>query len=145
MSSILLFWIGLAIGFVILELLTATFYGLSLALASCIVALHIYFSGDTVFQILHAVIFVFSSAVFAFLLPKYLVSHTPDMPQGMDQYIGLTRSVKKIGTDLKISLDGVEYLIESDNQVSAGDKVEIMGHHGVSMKVKKLIKPMAKK
>ncbi len=87
MSSILLFWIGLAVGFIILELLTATFYGLSLALASCIVAIHIYFSGDVVFEVLHAVIFVLSSAVFAYLLPKYLVSHTPDTPQGMDQYI----------------------------------------------------------
>ncbi len=145
MSSILLFWIGLAIGFIILELLTATFYWLSIALASGIVAFYIYFSGDTVFQILHAVIFVFSSAVFAFLLPKYLVSHTPDTPQGMDQYIGLTRSVKKIGTDLKISLDGVDYLIESDDEVNIGDKVRIIGHHGVSMKVEKLMKPMAKK
>lgn len=97
MSSILLFWIGLVVGFIILELLTATFYGLSLALASAIVAFLVYFSGDTTFEILHAVVFVFSSAFFAFLLPKYLVSHTPDTPQGMDQYIGLTRSVKKTG------------------------------------------------
>lgn len=97
MSSLLLFWIGIAVGFVILELLTATFYGLSLALASAIVAFLVYFSGDTTFQILHAVIFALSSAIFAYLLPKYLVSHTPDTPQGMDQYIGLIRSVKKAG------------------------------------------------
>lgn len=140
MSSIFLFWIGLAVGFVILEILTATFYGLSLALASCIVALHIYFAGDTVFQVLHAVIFVISSAVFAYLLPKYLVSHTPDTPQGMDQYIGLARSVKKTGWDLKISLDGVDYLIDSDDEINAGDKVKIIWHHGVSMKVEKVNK-----
>lgn len=137
MSSILLFWIGLAVGFIILEILTATFYGLSLALASCIVAIHIYFSGDVVFEVLHAVIFVLSSAVFAYLLPKYLVSHTPDTPQGMDQYIWLTRSAKKAWWDLKISLDGVDYLVDSDDEITAGDKVIIVGHHGVSMKVEK--------
>lgn len=137
MSSLLLFWIGIAVGFVILELLTATFYGLSLALASAIVAFLVYFSGDTTFQILHAVIFALSSAIFAYLLPKYLVSHTPDTPQGMDQYIGLIRSVKKAGWDLKISLDGVDYLVDSDDDIIASDKVKIIGHHGVSMKVEK--------
>jgi membrane protein implicated in regulation of membrane protease activity len=46
--------------------------------------------------------------------------------------------VKKSGGDLRISLDGVEYLIESDEEISSGDKVEIVGHKGVSMKVKKV-------
>lgn len=97
MSSILLFWLGLAIGFIIIELLTATFYGLSLALASLVVWIYIYFSGDTLFEVAHAVIFVISSALFAYFLPRLLRSSSPDTPQGMDQYIDLTRAVKKIG------------------------------------------------
>jgi hypothetical protein len=46
-----------------------------------------------------------------------LVSSAPDKPQGSDQYIGAKRSVKKVGDGLKISLDGVDYLIESDDEI----------------------------
>lgn len=35
-------WIALIIGFLIIEVLTATFYGLSLALSGTIVALYVY-------------------------------------------------------------------------------------------------------
>lgn len=40
--SILLFWIGLGIVFLIVEVATATFYGLALSLASAIVALYVW-------------------------------------------------------------------------------------------------------
>jgi hypothetical protein len=49
--SILLFWIGSVVLFLIIEMLTATFYGLSLALASAIVATYVYFMGETVFSV----------------------------------------------------------------------------------------------
>lgn len=79
-----------------------------------------------------------ASAVFAFILPRFLSSREPDIPQGTDRYLGEKRVVKKSGGDLRISLDGVEYLIESEEEISSGDKVEIVGHKGVSMKVKKV-------
>lgn len=56
----------------------------------------------------------------------------------MDKYLGMKRSVKKVGTDMKISLDGVDYLVESDVDLGAGDKIEIIGHAGASVKVKKI-------
>ena len=43
----LYFWIGLGVFFLILESLTATFYGLALALASTFVALYVWIVGDT--------------------------------------------------------------------------------------------------
>lgn len=60
------------------------------------------------------------------------------MPQWMDKYLGMKRSVKKVGTDMKISLDGVDYLVESEVDLGAGDKIEIIGHAGASVKVKKI-------
>ena len=87
MSDILLFWMGLTIGFIILELLTATFYGLSLAFASVIVWFYIFLSQDIQFEIIHAVIFAIGSALFAYFLPNMLHSRSPDTPQGSDRYI----------------------------------------------------------
>lgn len=83
-------------------------------------------------------IFAVASAIFSYFLPNYLKSSLPDTPQGTDRYIGEKRSVKKVGGDMKISLDGVDYLIESDDDIASGDRVEVTGHKGVSMKVKKL-------
>lgn len=136
--TILYFWIAAAIVFLIIEMMTATFYGLSLALASAIVAWVVYMLSDTSFTILQAGVFALASAVFAFILPRFLSSREPDIPQGSDRYIGEKRVVKKSNTDLKISLDGVDYLIESDETLSVGDKVEVIGHKGVSMRVKKV-------
>ena len=62
------------------------------------------------------------------IIPKLLVSHEGDMPQWADKYIAQVRSVKKVGGDYKISLDGVDYLVDSDEELVAGDKVEVVGH-----------------
>jgi len=42
MSELLLFWIGAGIVFLIIEMITAAFYGLSLAIASFIVACYVW-------------------------------------------------------------------------------------------------------
>ena len=47
LMTTLYFWIGLGVFFLILESLTATFYGLALALASTFVALYVWIVGDT--------------------------------------------------------------------------------------------------
>ncbi len=136
--TILYFWIASAIIFLIIEMMTATFYGLSLALSSAIVATYVYFSNDSSITIIQGSIFALLSLTFALLLPKVLRSSLPDTPQGADKYIGEIRSVKKSGDEYKISLDGVEYLIDSEDVLTSWDKVEVISHHGVTMKVKKV-------
>ncbi len=138
--SILYFWIATAIIFLIIEMLTSTFYGLSLAIASAIVASMVYTFSDNSFTILQGAVFATASLLFALILPRLLTSSEPDVPQGSDRYIGEKRSVRKISGDMKISLDGVEYLIESEDEIGSGDRVEIIGHKGISMKVKKIEK-----
>lgn len=135
---IIFFWIAAALIFLIIEMMTATFYGLSLAMAAGIVATWVFFAAESGFTIAQGVVFVIASIVFAFWLPKLLVSKQEDKPQGADIYIGEKRSVKKQAGSLKISLDGVDYNIESDDDVTAGDKVEVVGHKGTAMKVKKV-------
>ena len=136
--TILYIWLAVAIAFLIIEILTATFYGLAIALAASIVALYVYLVWDTEFSIIQGLILVIGSVVFAYLLPKILSSSTPDMPQGFDRYIGEKRTVKKHAWDLKISLDGVDYTVESDEDIASWDKVEVIGHKGAGMKVKKV-------
>lgn len=136
--NILYFWFTIMILFLIVEMLTATFYGLSLSLAALITALFVLMSGERDFTILQGVIFAVTSAIFAYFLPKYVISQAPDKPQGMDRYTGEKRSVKKVSGDYKISLDGVDYLIESDDTLNAGDKVVVTGHKGSSIIVKKI-------
>lgn len=135
--SILYFWIAAAIIFLIIEMVTTTFYGLSLAIASAFVAVLVYLIWDTTFTILQGIVFAVLSLIFAFVLPKLLSPQDPHMPQWADQYIGQIRTIKKVGGEWKIALDGVDYLAESEDELSAGDKVEIIWHHGVTMQVKK--------
>ncbi len=134
----LYYWLALGILFIIVELATATFYGLSLALAAGITAIYVFFMGETSFTLIQGLIFVLASALFAYYLPKVLISSSPDVPQWGDKYITEKRTAKKVWGDLKISLDGVDYLIESDDDISAWDKVEVVWHKWASMKVKKV-------
>jgi membrane protein implicated in regulation of membrane protease activity len=131
-------WIAIALVFVIIEFISATFYGLALSIAALIVAVYVYIVWDTEFTVIQGLIFAVTSLIFAYTLPKVLTSSSPDVPQGFDKYIGEKRTVKKIAWDLKISLDGVEYTIDTDEEISAGDKVEVIGHKGTGMKVKKV-------
>ena len=137
MSPILL-WIAIAIFFLIIEMVTATFYGLSLALSAAIVAIVTYIIQEPTLTILQGWVFAIASLIFALIIPKLLVSHEGDMPQWADKYIAQVRSVKKVGGDYKISLDGVDYLVDSDEELVVGDKVEVVGHQGASMKVRKV-------
>lgn len=80
-------WIGLGIFFLILESLTATFYGLALALASAVVAIYVWITHESEITIIQGLIFALASISLSYLLPNYLKPSGPDTPQGMDRYI----------------------------------------------------------
>jgi membrane protein implicated in regulation of membrane protease activity len=132
-------WIWAALVFLIIEMFTATFYGLSVSLAAGIVAIYVAVMGDQTTLVIHGIIFAVASVIFSIFLPKMLTPTTgTNQPQGMDRYTGEVRSVKKSWGEYKISLDGVEYVIECDSDVVAGDKVSVLGSHGTAMHVKKV-------
>lgn len=137
MSTLLLFWIGTGIVFLIVEMITATFYGLSVAIAAFALALYCWFFGTTSIDVLQGVVFAVVTFLSAYLLPKILISHSPDVPQGIDRYVGEKRKTKKVGDDYKIVLDGVEYLVLSDEDLEVGDMVEVISAKGGKLHVKK--------
>ncbi|EKD30460.1 MAG: hypothetical protein ACD_78C00050G0001, partial [uncultured bacterium (gcode 4)] len=73
-----LFYIYLASGvfFLLIEMLTATFYGLSVSVACFVLALYVYLTGDANMTVIQGLILVIISALFAYFLPKWLTPHT---------------------------------------------------------------------
>lgn len=127
-----LFWIGFGIIFLIIELVTATFYGLALALAAFGVAIYTAFVPVVEVDITQGVIFVIIAIIASYLFPKFFRAAVGDndRPQGLDMYIGETRRVRLVGEDFKVKLDGVEYLVISDDDLEDKDLVEIVDRRG---------------
>jgi len=57
MVSLLYIWLSVGVGFLILEVLTATFYGLSLSLAAFSVAIYVGITGETSVSLIQAILF----------------------------------------------------------------------------------------
>lgn len=136
--TVLYSWIAVALLFLIVEFATTTFYGLALSLSAGVVASYVFYSQDHEFTIIQGIIFALTSLILAYILPKLLISSSPDIPQGFDRYIGEKRTIKRNAGDFKISLDGVDYIVDADEDISVGDRVEVIGHKGAGMKVKKI-------
>lgn len=45
MSSLVIFWISVGIGFLIIEMITVTFYGLAISLAGFVTAAYVWYMG----------------------------------------------------------------------------------------------------
>ncbi|MDD2891823.1 MAG: hypothetical protein PHQ95_02555 [Candidatus Gracilibacteria bacterium] len=128
-----LFYIYLASGvfFLLIEMLTATFYGLSVSITCFVLAIYIFITGDTTLTIAQGIILVVISGTFAYLLPKYLKPNTPDFKSGLDAHIGQKFYLEKVGSDWKVKIDGVDYLIDDDSETSefeVGKKVRLESH-----------------
>ena len=58
------------------------------------------------------IIFALVTLTASYYLPWLMVSQAPEHLQGLDTYLGETSKVKKVGEDYKVSLDGVDYLVD---------------------------------
>lgn len=128
-----LFWIGFGIVFLIVELITATFYGFSLAIAAFIVAIYAAIMNSSNVDIIQGAIFAGTALVTCYFFPKFFVSSvesSEEKPQGLDMYIGERRRVRQVDEDFKIKLDGVEYLVVCDDDLEDKDLVEIVDRRG---------------
>lgn len=138
MVSLLYIWLSVGVGFLILEVLTATFYGLSLSLAAFSVAIYVGITGETSVSLIQAILFAIIGTGWAFLLPRILRPKGEDVPQGMDQYIGKKYHMKKVGTEWKVVIDGVDYRISDDGlDFSENERVEIIAQKNAVFTVKK--------
>jgi len=129
MSSLLIFWIAVGIGFLIIEMITVTFYGLAISLAGFVTALYVYYFWWEDVTITQWLIFAVVSFLASFFLPRYLSSQVEEKAQWLDSYIGEIRKVKKVWEDFKVILDGVDYFVDIDG-VKVGDKVTLTSRKG---------------
>ena len=72
MSSLVIFWISIGIGFLIIEMITVTFYGLAISLAAFVTALYVWYMELTEVTILQGMIFAVISFCASYFLPKLL-------------------------------------------------------------------------
>jgi membrane protein implicated in regulation of membrane protease activity len=129
MSSLLIFWISVGIGFLIIEMITVTFYGLAISFSAFSVALYVWYFGWTDVNIIQWVIFAVVSLFTSYFFPKWLSPKWEEKAQWLDTYIGETRKVKLVWEDYKVTFDGIDYIVDIDGVV-AGKKVTITGRKG---------------
>jgi len=135
-----LFYIYLASGvfFLLIEMLTATFYGLAISVASFILAVYVFVTGDVNVTVLQGIIFVIVSAISAYFLPKWLQPDTETLKSGLDAHVGKSFRLERVGNDWKVKVDGVDYLIDDDSETpefEVGKKVRLVSHRAGVLKV----------
>lgn len=135
-----LFYIYLASGvfFLLIEMLTATFYGLSVSVACFVLAVYVYITGDTTMTVIQGIILVIVSGSFAYFLPRWLTPRTEALKSGLDAHIGQSFRLERVGNDWKVKIDGVDYLIDDDSETpdfAVGKKVRLDSHDGGLLKV----------
>jgi len=131
-------WFWVWIIFLIVEILTFTFYWLSLAFASFVVSFMVYINWDTNFTILQSIVFVFISIVFALLFTKFLRPKKSIQLVWLDNYIGTYHKLEKIWNDWKLKIDWVDYLVLDDSvnmDFGVWRKVKIISHKSWSFEV----------
>lgn len=131
-------WFWVWIIFLIVEILTVTFYWLSLALASFIVASIVYLNWDNNFTIFQSIVFVITSIIFALIFTKFLRPKKVAQVFGLDNYIWTYHKLEKIWNDWKLKIDWVDYLIDDDcinDTFSVWKKIKIISHKSWSFVV----------
>ena len=72
MNELLIFWLSTGVFFFIIEMFTATLYGLSISIAAFVAAFYVWFTGEPNLSVIQAVIFAVVSAFFSYFLPKWI-------------------------------------------------------------------------
>ena len=129
MSSLLIFWLAVGIGFLIFEIITVTFYGLALSIAGFVVAGFVWYTNATEISLIQGILFAIVSFFTSFYLPGLLTPKWEEQAQWLDIYLGEKRKVKKVWEDFKVVLDGIEYIVDIDG-VKAWDRVKLSSRKG---------------
>jgi membrane protein implicated in regulation of membrane protease activity len=105
MASLFYIWISLGVLFILIEIMTGTFYGLAVALGAFVVGILVWFFGWIDFDVLQATIFAILSGVFSYFFPRIFRSRKPTVALGMDRYIGKTYTIFRVGKDWKVKIE----------------------------------------
>lgn len=114
MNELFYGWLAVAVLALIVEMFSGTLYGLSFSLSAFLIAAYVSVTGETQLSLAQALIFAVSGAVFCFVFPKWFNKTRTEFKQGLDTAVGKTYALKKVGEDFKVSIDGVDYLVDPD-------------------------------
>lgn len=133
-SNLFYLWLASGVFFLLIEILTVTFYGLSISIASFVLAAYVYFTGDADVTIAQGFILAIVSGVFAYFFPKWFnVPKNKMLKSGLDAHLGHTFHLERVGNDWKVKIDGVDYLVDDDcvaDEFAPKQKVRLDGHKG---------------
>ena len=95
---------------------TFTLYGISVSIAAFVTWGYVLLVPASTVTIMQGAIFVVASAVFSYLLPRWFaVPRGSGVVMGLDAHIGKTYPLLRVGTDWKVKIYGVDYLIAADS------------------------------
>jgi membrane protein implicated in regulation of membrane protease activity len=133
MSELFYGWLAVAVLALIIEMFTATLYGLSFSLSAFLIAAYVAISGETELTLAQSLIFAVSGAIFCFVFPLWFNKTSgPEFKQGLDAAIGHAYPLKKVGDTFKITVDGVEYPVDDDcvtSDFAPKKKAKVVSHH----------------
>ncbi len=88
--------------------------------------------------VIQGVLLAIISIIFAYLLPNWLKPHSEVLKSGLDNHVGQSFRLERIGSDWKIKVDGVDYLIDDSSETpdfAVGKKVRLDANHAGVLQV----------
>jgi membrane protein implicated in regulation of membrane protease activity len=131
MSELFYGWLAIAVLAFIIEMFSGTLFGLSFSFSAFLVAAYVAITGETAVTLVQAGIFAITGALFCFLFPRWFNRPEPGFKQGLDAAVGKSYPLKKAGDDWKVTIDGVDYLVDDDcvtDAFAAKKKVRVESH-----------------
>lgn len=114
MSELFYAWLAVAVLALIIEMFSGTLYGLSFSLSGFLLAIYVAVSQDTQLTLTQALIFAVTGAAFCFAFPKLFKNAGAGFKQGLDAVVGKSFPLKKVGDDFKVTVEGVDYLVDPE-------------------------------
>lgn len=75
-------------------------------------------------------------AVGSFFVPRFFHRIGTPLQMGLDEYIGQDATIKMVDEKAKVTLGGVDRLVQSETELTEGQKVTITGRNGTILIVK---------
>lgn len=125
----MLIWLSVAMAFLLVEAFTVSLYGLVIAIGCLAAAAVAYFMGD-VYHWYQVVVCLLVVSLGSYSVPRIFHRTGVPLQTGLDAYIGKKTVIKIVDWKPKVTLDGVDRLVHSDEELSDGQSVTITGRDG---------------
>lgn len=140
----IVFWISLAIIFIIMEMFTATFFILCFSIGAFVVFLMEIFMKtpwDGYFYtsnfLIEIIVFAIVSGTFMIFLPKWL-NRKPSIKTSIDSEIGIEVKVFDEAGNKTIKIEGQNWRIKNEDEFEVGESGKIENFEGTKVVLKKV-------